>query len=194
MRGFWTVIVTGVVQAIVGLPVTVAISRTVSDATLRDLGILTVWIGLLVGGMWLVYVRVQRPQPPAVANASTPDPLVGISSGFDPNPKLVTVANRTIRNERVPLDGYEYLNCVFEHVTLVYEGRTGIRMIGCSFVDHGLDVSSSPALSALLVWLTASGAIDKTFGIVESETGAITTVQAFNERHRNTTARDASHS
>jgi hypothetical protein len=41
---------------------------------------------------------------------------------FNPNATLIEVRDRTFRNERVLLDGHRYTDCIFENVTLVYNG------------------------------------------------------------------------
>jgi hypothetical protein len=38
------------------------------------------------------------------------------------NTETRPIANKHFVNDVVPLDGIEYINCVFEHSTLVYEG------------------------------------------------------------------------
>jgi hypothetical protein len=40
--------------------------------------------------------------------------------------KIEDVVNQTFRNQEVPLDGYQYISCIFENVTFVYNnGVTG---------------------------------------------------------------------
>jgi hypothetical protein len=49
---------------------------------------------------------------------------------------LKQVANQHFLNDTVQLDGTEYLNCVFEHCTLVYEGTAPTSMIDCQGIRH----------------------------------------------------------
>jgi len=44
------------------------------------------------------------------------------SSDNNPFPPLKLIEKQKFRNEKVLLDGYKYVDCIFENVTLVYNG------------------------------------------------------------------------
>ena len=50
--------------------------------------------------------------------------------------RLKQIANHHFINDTVLLDGVEYLNCVFEHCTLVYEGSAPIGLADCQVIRH----------------------------------------------------------
>jgi hypothetical protein len=54
---------------------------------------------------------------------SKPRPSTNIHSSFDPEMKVKQIVNQHYLNITVPLDGFEYVNCKFENVTFVYEGK-----------------------------------------------------------------------
>jgi hypothetical protein len=53
----------------------------------------------------------------------------------------IAVVGKTFRNEKVPLDGYSYSNCVFDNVKLIYNGTTAAQ-INNSKVTGALVISS----------------------------------------------------
>lgn len=67
-------------------------------------------------------------------------------------------SKRTWRKEIVPLDGYKYVDCDFQDVTLQYEGKTPIQLSHCKFGTFDIK-TSNPAIAQMLVFLKAAGLI-----------------------------------
>jgi hypothetical protein len=73
------------------------------------------------------------------------------------NFKVVT--HQKFKNETVPLDGIEYIDCDFENVTFVFQGTTPVylknnRLTGSIWVQSGNgSVTSTAALLKGLGWL-----------------------------------------
>lgn len=71
------------------------------------------------------------------------------------------VSGKTFRNERVPLDGIQYDHCIFENVTLVYNGTTAIRLENNRFMTlPGID-SDNPSVIGAFALLFGLGATNK---------------------------------
>lgn len=58
-----------------------------------------------------------------------PNTSTNMHSSFDPEMKVKQILNQRYLNITVPLDGFEYVNCTFENVTFVYEGKGPSGMI-----------------------------------------------------------------
>lgn len=86
----------------------VTLSRRQIAAFIGSLALLTMFVGI---SLWT------KPGP----------------TKFDPNYKLERVSNREFVNERVPLDGFEYVGCTFRKVTFVYNGTAPIGFNGNKF-------------------------------------------------------------
>jgi hypothetical protein len=72
-----------------------------------------------------------------------------------PHPyRPIVIIGRTFRNEKVILDNYSYSNCVFENVTLQYDGTTAITLVNNTFSGSLQVISDNPAVDGAMV-LTA---------------------------------------
>lgn len=75
-----------------------------------------------------------------------------------PNPYTpITVAGKTFRNEVVPLDGYEYINCEFDNVKLLYNGTTPIKLQNNHFNVFPIIKTDSDAVSGAVMLLVGLG-------------------------------------
>jgi len=72
-----------------------------------------------------------------------------------------TIAGKTFRNERVPLDGFSYVNCKFVNVTLVYNGEAPYDLVGNTFVGSRWIETESPSIEAFVTLLDTFGFIGK---------------------------------
>lgn len=78
-------------------------------------------------------------------------------STMDTNSPLVSIYAKKFRNEAVPLDGFEYVECTFTNVTFVFNGTQRFSITGKTEI-HGFDFDFSrcpPAVSAVLDLLYA---------------------------------------
>jgi len=87
-------------------------------------------IGLLVG--FVIYRGVQPPPEISVATASTPPPKEPIAVvEFQDVPPKILVHGKTFHNERIPLDGYGYIDCTFYDCMFEYKGTAAFIITGC---------------------------------------------------------------
>ncbi len=56
------------------------------------------------------------------------------------------IKSKLFRDERVVIGGKEFLDCTFDHVTLVYNGATPVRMIGHTFDGLTVLTSDDPSI------------------------------------------------
>ncbi len=96
------------------------------------------------------YVRAHRPQTERAAPAK---PAYGapMAAPADYRPKVI----RGVRfaNQKVLLDGYEYVGCEFVNVTFAYNGSTPIRMQNNRIAMPFLLSSENPTVLATIGWL-----------------------------------------
>lgn len=71
--------------------------------------------------------------------------------------KFQVIAGQTFKNEKVKLDGKEFLNCNFEDVTIVYDGRYPVRMVGNRFQGSLDFTSDNPSIDVAVGILSALG-------------------------------------
>jgi hypothetical protein len=65
------------------------------------------------------------------------------------------VWNRTYKDETVLLDGYQYRNVNFEHVTFVYNGTAPLSLKNCNFIGGTFRVrGGSPATKAAIMLMS----------------------------------------
>lgn len=79
--------------------------------------VVVVWTAVAVN-----YLYVRRPFDP--------------NKAWDDKAPLKQIYHRTFMDETVPLDGYYYHDCVFDNVTLEYEGKGGVGLDNIHFVLH----------------------------------------------------------
>ena len=81
---------------------------------------------------------------------------------YNEDAKMPTIRGKSFRNEVVPLDGREYVDCTFTNVTLQYNGTTPIRLVTNRFQGTlGVRTSNRSIANA--------GVLFKATGIFKSE-------------------------
>lgn len=93
-----------------GVPMTVVVTRTVKDDTLRDIGVLILWACVIAGGMWFGYLMLTRRSPEQ------------ISSAPKANTALTEVVGHTFQNATVVVDGKRFRNCTLVNCTIRWNG------------------------------------------------------------------------
>src|ERR1035437_209764 len=83
--------------------------------------------------------------------------LARLEPHFDFNAKIVLVADKTFRNERVEVDAHEFRNCTFDNVSLVYNGRAPFKMIGNRFVSTLMITTEDPSVGTTIGLLSSLG-------------------------------------
>jgi hypothetical protein len=68
-------------------------------------------------------------------------------------------------NEEVPLDGFDYEDCVMKNVTFVYDGKTPIQFSGNKVNGFGLK-SGNPAILIWNVFLKAADAFNNNVTLI----------------------------
>jgi len=73
---------------------------------------------------------------------------------------LLTVANRTYRNDRVELDGCHYANCVFHSCTFSFKGTKPFRVAETCRIEGGYGIDArAPQALAMIIFLKSLGAL-----------------------------------
>ncbi len=72
---------------------------------------------------------------------------------FDPDQKLEDVYAQTFKNKHVYLDGYRFVECTFENVTLIYKGTAPFSLVNAHYppgttINFG---STSPAVDMAII-------------------------------------------
>jgi|ERR1700730_9799 len=76
--------------------------------------------------------------------------------------KITQVFHKTFANQTVPLDNLEYVDCLFDNVTFMYEGKGIARMFACRFAQPTkimLKSNNNAVSQAILIMTALSGAM-----------------------------------
>ena len=89
-----------------------------------------------------------------------PDPIPDTFEEWMDTTPLLTVTNRTIRNDRVELDGCHYANCVFDSCTYSFKGTKPFRVAESCRIEGGYSIdASAPQALAMIIFLRSIGAL-----------------------------------
>jgi hypothetical protein len=80
-----------------------------------------------------------------------------ISFRWDDSKKPLVIAGKRFLNDNVILDGFDYRDCVFEHVTFVFNGTTSISMTGNKIVGGFKIKTENPSVDATVMLLRGLG-------------------------------------
>lgn len=83
--------------------------------------------------------------------------------GFDPNPKLDPVVNKTFVNEIVVLDGKDFTHCTFENVSFVVTGQRVFAISHSTFRGLQTIRIKNPMFVPLI-------ALQKAIGLIKDDT------------------------
>jgi hypothetical protein len=159
-----------VTAAVAGL--LIILSRPVMKSLLRWWEGLPWWVGALLLGALFLYATLRagyelwKEEEQARRNAEQerdkqklPETL---AEWLEATP-LITVSNRTYRNERIELDGFHYVRCVFIACTFSYKGPKPFRIAEtCRVEEPYIDATKAPQALAILVFLKSLGALPNT--------------------------------
>jgi hypothetical protein len=79
-------------------------------------------------------------------------------------PPSKRITNQTFRNQTISLDDYEYVNCIFENVTWVYEGHSLISVINPQIVSGSRLIFASHSPSIQQAILVLGGLVKRATG------------------------------
>lgn len=78
----------------------------------------------------------------------------GKPQNFDTHP--TQILSQTYKYMTIPIDGFQYVDCVFENVILKYEGKAGGGLSNCRFLKGPTTLqSSNPAVQQTIVLMHA---------------------------------------
>jgi hypothetical protein len=90
---------------------------------------------------------------------------------YNNDTKLGRVSRRTFKNEVVPLDGVEYIDCTFENVTFYYNGTTRISLVSPNITTGPRFRTDNKSVVATLAFIFHGLGAYKLNEIVDTETG-----------------------
>jgi len=90
---------------------------------------------------------------------------------YNNDTKLKRVAHRVFKNEVVPLDGMEYIDCTFENITFYYNGTTRISLVSPNITGGPRFRTDNKSIVATLAFLFHGLGAHKLNEIVDTETG-----------------------
>jgi hypothetical protein len=177
-----------IVGGLVGI--LVVFNQPLTDWLVRKYQGIPWWIGLLILGALLLqavfragYVAWKEEKEAhekhkaeneelIAESENRPDPIPDTLGEWLDTTPLLTVQNRTFRNDRVELDGFHYANCVFDACTFWFKGTKPFRVAEtCKIVDgYNID-ASAPQAMAMLVFLKSLGALPPDFEYLDPEDG-----------------------
>jgi hypothetical protein len=111
-------------------------------------------LGGIGGGIFLVGAATGL----IVSEQRTPDKAEG-SFTFNDVPPHIIVSKKTFQNERVLLDGHAYRECLFENVTLVFNGTEPFELTKNTFTGKAIVTSENGAISGIIGLLRSMGTI-----------------------------------
>jgi hypothetical protein len=85
---------------------------------------------------------------------------------------LVQERNKTFVNQTVEMDGKAFINCVFDHTTLKYEGKASFSLVGCTFAAHANRFSSGDQSIIGSLQIMKSIGMFKDIPFLNAETGS----------------------
>jgi hypothetical protein len=173
-----------VAAAVLGL--LVLLSRPVMDYLLKLWEGLPWWVGALLLGALLLYALLragyelwkeeeqarrkaererdelkQEDEELIAGSENRANPLPDTLTEWLGTTPLFTVANRTFRNDRIELDGFHYVNCVFDSCTFSFRGTKPFRVAETCRIEGGysIDATRAPQALAILVFLKSLDAL-----------------------------------
>jgi hypothetical protein len=127
-----------------------------SNHLLWGLGcVLALVVGIIVGRMGLLG---PANAPPAASN-------------FQAQVPLTQIRGQTFKDQTVPLDGKEYIDCTFDNVVFAFEGKAGFQLTNVHFEKgskFGIS-SDNPVVKATLQLMTVFVKLER--GEVQPESG-----------------------
>jgi hypothetical protein len=90
---------------------------------------------------------------------------------YNNDTKLKRVAHRVFKNEVVPLDGMEYIDCTFENITFYYNGTTRISLVSPNITSGPRFRTDNKSIVATLALIFHGLGAYKLNEIVDTETG-----------------------
>jgi hypothetical protein len=143
----------------------------------RAIGILGVALALIFG-LWSLAPEGWPKMPPwlTLGGLAIGIFLVGVATGlifseqqapekkqnsftYDDVPPHIIVSKKKFQNERILLDGHGYRECVFENVTLVFNGTEPFELTRNTFLGKTVVTSDNGAISGTIGLLRAMGTI-----------------------------------
>jgi hypothetical protein len=122
---------------------------------------LVIVLALLVG--FVIYRGFQPPPQVSVTTASAPPPKepTVVVEFQDVTPKIL-VRGKTFHNERIPLDGYSYVDCTFHDCMFEYKGTAAFQLLDSRIYGRKkISTGDNKALGGLMYLL-------KSFGLLEN--------------------------
>jgi hypothetical protein len=90
---------------------------------------------------------------------------------YNNDTKLKRVARRAFKNEVVPLDGTEYIDCTFENVKFYYNGTTRISLVSPKIINPPRFSTDNKSIVATIAFLWHGLGANRVNEIVDAETG-----------------------
>jgi hypothetical protein len=90
---------------------------------------------------------------------------------YNNDTKLKRVAHRVFKNEVVPLDGMEYIDCTFENITFYYNGTTRISLVSPNITSGPRFRTDNKSIVATLALIFHGLGAYKLNEIVDTKTG-----------------------